>query len=297
MTLARLAGLLITTLPICFGASPSAHRDYRLKLAPLVAPPAGDVGVLIRARINGGPTLRLLLDSGAQYVTLDRRAAAKSGCSGGEDLDLVGAGAPAAATARKLTAATVEIADLTLRDVPLLVTSHGLGDGIDGVAPLCLFSEYLIRLDLPSKTLDLLEYPDGPSDTNGAVRAVASNDLLFLKGAFNEAREGYFLLDTGAAYNAISPNLDRQLIKLEAGTSSVGVRGGTAAWDVSLFPDRARLRIGPRELAAERVVVIDLSTASRYHGLEVSGLIGYPALRNSVVSVNYRDGLVRIDPR
>jgi hypothetical protein len=65
--------------------------------------------------------------------------------------------------------------------------------------------------------------------------------------------------------------------------------GSSASFDSQSF--------GSRELAAGPVVAIDLSTASRYHNLEVSGLIGYPALRDSVLIVNYRDGLVRIDSK
>jgi hypothetical protein len=34
--------------------------------------------------------------------------------------------------------------------------------------------------------------------------------------------------------------------------------------------------------------------ASRYRNLEIVGLIGYPALRDSVLIVSYRDAFVRI---
>jgi hypothetical protein len=42
------------------------------------------------------------------------------------------------------------------------------------------------------------------------------------------------------------------------------------------------------------VVAVDLSTASRYHNLEIAGLIGFPALRDSVLTVSYRDAFIRI---
>lgn len=299
--------LTTTTLALCLGASrpgvtapepASAQRSYRLKLGSFVVPPNPSLGLLVRARINKGPLLRLLLDSGSQYVVLDRRTAMKSGCTGGTDLDLVGAGAPAPELVKRLSAETIDVADLTLRHVPMLITDHRLADGIDGVIPLSLFAGFLIRLDIPAKTLELLPYPPGQGDTDGAVHAVSSNELLFLKGVFNETYEGYFLLDTGAAYNAISQKLNRHLNRSEAlAPSSVPLQGGTIAMDAPRFPDSASLRVGSRKLAAGPVVAIDLSTASRYHDLEVSGLIGYPALRDSVLVVNYRDGLVRIDAR
>jgi hypothetical protein len=300
-------GLFTTTLALCFGASlpsvktpapASAHHSYRLTLGPFVVSPGASVGLIVRARINGGPLLRLLLDSGTQYVALDRKTAMKSGCTGGPDLEVVGAGAPSAELVKAASASTVEIADLTLRNVPILITAHRLADGIDGALPLSLFAGFLIRLDVPARTLDLLPYPLGQADATGAVRAVSSNELLFLKGVFNDRYEGYFLLDTGAAYTTISQKLNRQLDRFGMlSRSSVSVQGGTTAMDAPLFADSARLRVGSRELATGPVLAVDLSTASRYHNLEVSGLIGYPALRDSVLMVNYRDGLVRIDPK
>src|ERR1700693_5460466 len=106
--MATWAGLFTTVLGVCFGASgpetphlPGALPGYRVKLDPFVVPPARTVGLLVTARINGGPMLRLLLDSGTQYVVLNRKAALKSGCAGGSDLDLVGAGALSATRARQ----------------------------------------------------------------------------------------------------------------------------------------------------------------------------------------------------
>ncbi len=122
--------------------------------------------------------------------------------------------------------------------------------------------------------------------------AVSSNQLLFLKGTVNETHEGYFLLDTGASYNAISRNMVRRLNISEALASLIPMQGGVAEMDAPLLTGQVRLRLPTNELARGPVVALDLSTASRYHNLEVSGLIGYPALSGSVLSVNYRDSLV-----
>src|ERR1043166_5043373 len=89
-----LAGVAVTS----FGASVVTNTPsgdplpvYRLKLYPFLAPPTRLVGMIVKAKINGGPPLRLLVDSGANLITLNPRAAAKSDCIGGTDLDLVGA--------------------------------------------------------------------------------------------------------------------------------------------------------------------------------------------------------------
>src|SRR5215469_10046811 len=95
------SGMIVTALSVCFAApnhAPTPHLpvtspQYRVKLGPFIVPPTRNVGMVVQARFNGGPVLRLLLDSGAQYAVIDRKAAAKSGCIGGSDLDLIGAGA------------------------------------------------------------------------------------------------------------------------------------------------------------------------------------------------------------
>lgn len=107
--------------------------------------------MMVQARINSGPMLRLPLDSGTQYVVLDRSAAVKSGCAGGKDLDLVGAGGSSTAVVKMLRAESVPIADLAMHDVPLLVKEQRFPDGIQGAMPLSIFAEFLIRLDVPGK--------------------------------------------------------------------------------------------------------------------------------------------------
>jgi hypothetical protein len=127
---------------------------YRIKLERFVVPPNRIAGLLVKARINGGPPLTLLVDSGSQYVVLVRAAALHSHCAGGADFELVGAGAATATRAKRQMADTLELGDLTLRGVPLIVTDRTLAEGIQGVLPLAIFAEFLIRLDFPAKELE-----------------------------------------------------------------------------------------------------------------------------------------------
>jgi predicted aspartyl protease len=266
-----------------------------LKLHPFMTPPAIASGVLVHARINGGPLLRLLLDSGAQDVVLDPRAARKSGCTGGTGTKLVTPGAPAS-TARRLVARTIEAGDLTFHDVAILVADRRLAEGIQGVLPLSLFSDFLIRIDFRGESMELLPYGAEP-DAAGALPAIARNRLLFVRGRLNRDREGYFLLDTGASYTAVSHVVAREFSVAEKFFPRVALQMGTVPSDAALLRSDLRFQIGPSELRQTEAVVIDFSSASRYHGIEIAGLIGYPALCRSVLTVDYRDTLVRIDRR
>jgi predicted aspartyl protease len=302
--LSKSAGLIVTAVSVCFAASnvpapnlPTGTPQYTIKLGPFIVPPTRNVGMVVKARINGGPVLRLLLDSGSQYVVLDRKSAARSRCSGGSELDLIGAGATTATAVKSQHAETVQIGELTLHDVPLLIQDRSLADGIQGVLPLSIFSEFLIRLDIPRKSLDLLPYPAEQPKLEGALRTVESNRMLFLQGKVNEKAEGYFLLDTGAAYSAISRKLARELNIAESLADHIPLQGGTTAMEAALIRGSVRVRLGTREMAADPVVAVDLSGPSRFHRIDIAGLIGYPALCDSVVTVSYRDSLVRIEQR
>jgi hypothetical protein len=108
----------------------------------LVAPLNRAAGLLVKARINGGPRLTLLVDIGTQYVVVDRTAALRARCAGGADLEMIGAGAASATLAKHRTANTLELGDLTLRGVPMAVVNHALADGIQGALPRSIFAGF-----------------------------------------------------------------------------------------------------------------------------------------------------------
>jgi predicted aspartyl protease len=272
-----------------------AGRDqsHTLKLGSFVIPPSSPAGLFLKVRIDSGPVLRLLLDSGAQYIVLDKAAAAKSGHTSGSELDLIGVGKPK--SARKAKAGSVRIGDLVFHDCDVIIADGKLLDGIDGVIPLSLFSGFLVRLDIPGKTLDLRPYPpDGQADAPGLTHVRASNDLLFLKAVLNDSQEGYILLDTGAFFSAVSESTARALKYPRLFASPVSLQGGVGAAEGKMLSSGVRFRFGSRLVEASPVVVVSLDELQLHHRMEVAGIVGYPALRESILTINYRDGLVGI---
>jgi len=63
------------------------------------------------------------------------------------------------------------------------------------------------------------------------------------------------------------------------------------------LPAGVRFRCGGRVFSGDPAVVVDLSDFARHHRFEITGILGYPALRNSIVTIDYRDSLVRIEGR
>ena len=166
-----------------------------------------------------------------------------------------------------------------------------LAAGIDGVIPLSLFGRFLIRLDLPGKALDLMPYPDcAAAQSAGFARMMLNGDVLFVRGALNDAMEGYILLDTGASYSAISRRAARVL--KSSPVSAVDLRDANGAVNGDLIEAAIRFGIAGGSLTAEPVVALDLAAFSAFNGIETIGVLGYPALRASILTVDYRDALV-----
>ena len=169
-----------------------------------------------------------------------------------------------------------------------------LAEGIDGVIPLSLFRDFLIRLDLPAKTLTLMPYPDRQAlQSGGFSSATLSGDMLFLRGAVNDALEGFILLDTGASYSAVSQGAAKVLRRPLA--SVIALRGANGDLNGDLFAGGVRFGVSGLNFMADPVVAVDLAAFCAFHRAETLGVLGYPALRSSVLTVSYRDALVRID--
>jgi len=276
------------------GPVTAPERPYSLRLSSFAPRPPQASGVLLQVRINGGPPLRLLLDSGAARITLGARASARSAIAAVGESHLVGAGESPTRPVRSGVAGSVDIGPLQFRNCRVDMAPGELAEGIDGVIPMSLFGGFLIRLDLPGKALDLTPYPDGEAaQPTGTVPATLRDDLLFVRGALNDALEGYILLDTGASYSAVSQRTAKVL--RSSPVSSVDLRGANGAVNGDLIGAGVRFQVAGRSFTAEPVVALDLVALSALNGVDAIGVLGYPALRGSILTVNYRDALVRID--
>jgi hypothetical protein len=101
------------------------------------------------------------------------------------------------------------------------------------------------------------------------------------------------LLDTGSAYNLIDNTAAGALGA--ARPLTLAAAGGSA--EARLLPGRVAVESAGRELIFERAVATDLADMGRRNGIAVAGVIGFPALAHSVLTINYRDSLVSIQPK
>jgi predicted aspartyl protease len=299
-----LIGVALAAAAVAFAAEPlpvatprllSTASHYTLQLSTVVAPDMRVMGLYFKARIGGGPVLRMLLDSGAQHVVLDKHAAARSGRTSGAAVELVGVGA-SSKLCKRATSGTLQIGDLVLDDVDMLTVNGQVLDGVDGIVPMSLFAEFLVRLDVRAKVLELDAYSSRPpvADVNN-LPVLADNRLLFLHTVMNESQPGYVLLDTGAAFSAVSEAAARASRNYWSLANPVFLLGSSGDVEGFRLSPGVRFRCGTRVLSADPAVVVDLSDMARHHQFPITGILGYPALRNSIVTINYRDSLIRIE--
>ena len=292
-------GCIVTATSVCAGEAatqpaPSAPQAYKLKLLSFVPQPGHAAGVYLKVRINGGRTLRLLLDSGAEHLVVATAVARNAGLPVGPQLSLIGFGGQPDEGGYYTVAGSVETGPLTLRNCPVDVVNHKVVDGADGVMPLALFSGFLVRLDLPGKVLELTPYENATVPPERFTRALAVNAVLLLRTVLNGLHDGYYLLDTGAAHNALSRTTVSELGGPGPGSEMRRVQGAAGASEVPQMRYAMHFRTAGQDIVSNDVVLVDLDTFSRYNGVKVAGLLGYPALSRYVLTVDYRHALVRM---
>jgi tetratricopeptide (TPR) repeat protein len=194
--------------------------------------------------------------------------------------------------------------------------------GLDGLIGADVFRSFLVTLDLPAHEMRLSPLPKRPDEVEQAVslgtdgedaagatlaetrkyvapemadwtRVFRSGHDLIFPTSIGKAPVKLFVMDTGAGLNLISPEAAREVAHV-SGDDNMHVHGisgevknvmGTGAISITF----ARVRQESYGMTA-----IDMSGMSRSTGVELSGFIGYPTLREMVITIDYRDNLVHV---
>ena len=270
----------------------SPYHHYSLKLKHFYPRPAQVSGVLVQVRINRGRPLEMILDSGADLMVIGSKAARSVGLSGGPERHLEGLGSR---RARVVQAKTVDIGPVSFRNCRVGVVKGKVVEGADGVVPLSLFSEFRLRLNLPRKTLELIPYSREQAPPAPATHGVRRDYLLLVATVLNGEQNGYVLLDTGAYCSGISRKVARTLSGFPM-VRNVPLSTGTGAATGQHVSSFVHFAIAEQDLIPKEVVAMDLSNVSSYYGVEVMGLLGFPALSRYILTIDYRAGWVKIEP-
>ena len=244
------------------------------------------VGFVLHARLNRVP-VKLLLDSGASSVVLTAESARRVGLVPQGESRLGGIDPRRWTPARRATGATLEAGEVTLCGIEVDIVADRPAFGADGLVGTDVFRDHQIRLDGRRRTLELL--PPGDADPGGLPMRRVGHAILVPVRVNGRSAES-FLLDSGAAYSVVDssgavPGLDA--------VSLNGITGQLTAQSTT----PTHFRVGGYSTWERDVVAMDLGAMNRLYGIQIKGMIGYPVLSRSILTIDYRNERVRLSAR
>jgi len=283
--------LLLTAATLWLAMAVPALADTPGKLYPLEFT-KGD-RMLIPASINGHP-VKGLLDSAAETSIVDPAFAEQIGLTGGKAVTARGSGEKTMA-ASLVSGVTVEAAGVTMRDQTIAVLSledvgqRLLGHRLDLILGRELFDNARVRVDIESKTLEILQPDVEPAGVNLKLESSHGLDTMPLT---IEGHPAQAAIDLG---NGSRPLLGAAFAKklnlLEDGRAVTTDRGGGLGGETT----RRVLTLKRLELAGKAYenvpVTIDENEPS--HDFNV----GVSLLRDYIVTLDFKAHTAWLAPR
>jgi hypothetical protein len=168
---------------------------------------------------------------------------------------------------------------------------HVLKRPIDGLVGNCfmIWAKLAITIDYPRARFAIYNSPEAPN----AVRMHIGfkNYYPIVPVQLNDTGPYAFLLDTGASFCTICPDLARRLdLTLGQAKPSRGVTG-----DVPAHVSRVRsFGVGDSHVNDLEVLVSDCSEFSGCAGMPILGLIGHSFLRDFVMTLDYPEQMLAL---
>ncbi len=114
---------------------------------------------------------------------------------------------------------------------------------------------------------------------------------LLLPASLNNSSTKLFVLDTGAFTTTISPAVAREVTRVHS-ENNMTVKGISGKVDQVYSADEITFRFANLSQKVRDVVAFDTPGISKSLGMEISGFIGFTALGQTTMKIDYRDGLV-----
>jgi tetratricopeptide (TPR) repeat protein/predicted aspartyl protease len=267
-------------------------KSTEAKLEPLFDDPKHVQGYGLTVKVNGASS-RLLLDTGASGILIDRNIAEKAGVKSIGDIHIHGIG-DAAATAGFLgRAGKIQVGELEFDDCLVEVAGTRSVLGSDGLIGADVFREFLVDIYMPAHKMKLSElppYPDQPAreislDSQSSQQTtwhdryippemkdytpifVFGHDLL-IPTSVNSSPPRLFLIDTGAFDNSLSLAEAKEVTKVST-ERTMEVKGLNGKVKTVYSAANATIQFANFRQAREDLTTIDLTHMSNNTGTEV----------------------------
>ncbi len=272
-------------------------------------------GYGLKVEINGAKG-KLLLDSGASGILINRKMAQKAGVEAVAKTGFHGIGDKGSVAGYIGTANSIKIGNLEFQGCLVEVADRNSVAEEDGFIGSDVFSSFLVDIDFPNYKLHLTPLPPMPPPSDAEKALVAQypgiarfrdrvipqefkdftpvyrfNHMLLIPTRINELPSKLFLIDTGAFSDTISPAAAREATKVRS-ESNLKVKGLSGAVNNVFTADEITLTFSHFRQPAKDMVAFDTSSVSNHAGVEISGFLGFAMLYQMDLKIDYRDGLV-----
>jgi predicted aspartyl protease len=299
MRLVAASALLLTTLvPTCGMAQKYAAASSNKPLLQIPVERTFQT-VVVPIKINGGPVVRCILDTGMPegVFLFDPASAAGLDFENGIKVKARGVG-PQTKAAKMALGATVDLATIQFSDQRVIVLEEPgplAGIGVDGAIGATIFLNYVVVMDLESNQL-LLYSPDdfdaADAGTEFALQLSGTKPFMDARVNVGGAQElpVNLLIDTGAgkniSLNKISSPKLQPPIDVLSGALGAGV-GGEIAGDLGRI---ASLTLGPYTM---RQVVAEFPEHTEE---DRHGTLGMGVLERFTMTIDYRQQRLFLRP-
>lgn len=263
-------------------------------------------GFALQVKFNDRASAMLLVDTGAEGITIGRRLAEKIGVVRIANSYIGGIGDKGPVEGYLGLVDKIEIGNIEFHNCIVEVSSRN--DLVDqaGLLGPGIFKDYLITFDWKAQKMLLAPLPRNPagdgSDGEPQDRYIApemqsftkayrfGSDHIFIPVVVSDKVLGTFMLDTGADSNLVTPRIANQVTKSTyEGDYIKGVSGSVSQ---VLNGDKAILQFAKMRVRSDDIPIINFGGTSRSFGTELGGLIGIRTLVQMKMTIDYRDGLV-----
>ena len=300
--------------PVCQLASKVTATQTPLET--LLAGPNQIRGYGLKVKINGA-SAKLMLDTGAGGITIDKKVADKAGIKKIAESDVRGIGDKGAAAGYFGFVDSIQIGDLQFEGCYVDVVARGSVLGDDGLIGADVFENFLVDLDFPDGKFKLSQLPPYPDEAPRQQTSLESEPgresrrhdryfapemkgytpifrfghMLLIPTAVNNSPDMLFAMDTGAFDNTITPAAAKQVTKINR-DDNFRVKGLSGDVKDVYVADKANLRFAHLKQDRQGLVTFSLDNISKSLGTEVSGTLGFRMLILLDIKIDYRDGLV-----
>jgi hypothetical protein len=198
----------------------------------------------------------------------------------------------------------IKIGPLMFQNCLVGVSDTLLVNNADGFVGTDIFSSYLITLDHPRAELRLAALPPTESVLPGDRPAAAElhdftpvyhrQQFLLLPVMLNGKEQRLFMLDTGIRLSTMRPEVAHAISTTRVNfTNAVQtVSGGK----LQIYRDTFQFQYANLPVQRQAgVLEFDPTAIDQNVGFEIAGMLGFDLLHSTVLHLDYRDGLVKLD--